>query len=114
MYTDLFHLYPSDGYVNGRRSNYPLGETKGGIYKSANEFSKLGSCTTPGYTGTVFEPNDTVKGDLARTYFYMATAYEDRFATFHSPMLANNKYPGYQKWAIDMLLRWAKEDPVDQ
>ena len=28
MYTDLFHLYPTDGYVNGRRSNYPFGETK--------------------------------------------------------------------------------------
>lgn len=24
MYTDLFHLYPTDGYVNNRRSNYPL------------------------------------------------------------------------------------------
>lgn len=24
MYTDLVHLVPTDGYVNGRRSNYPL------------------------------------------------------------------------------------------
>lgn len=114
MYTDLFHLYPSDGYVNNRRSNYPFGETNGETYTSKNGYSKLGSCTTPGYNGTVFEPNDELKGDLARTYFYMATAYEDKIASWHSPMLAGNKYPAYAKWAIDMLLRWAKEDPVSE
>mgnify|MGYP003969858621 CR=1 FL=1 len=26
MNSDLFHLYPTDGYVNGMRSNYPFGE----------------------------------------------------------------------------------------
>lgn len=26
MYTDLFHLVPTDGYVNGKRGNYPFGE----------------------------------------------------------------------------------------
>lgn len=114
MYTDLFHLYPSDGYVNNRRSNYPFGETNGETYTSKNGYSKLGSCTTPGYNGTVFEPNDELKGDLARTYFYMATAYEDKIASWHSPMLAGNKYPAYAKWAIDMLLRWAQEDPVSE
>lgn len=97
MYTDLFHLYPSDGYVNNRRSNYPFGETNGEMYTSKNGYSKLGSCTTPGYNGTVFEPNDELKGDLARTYFYMATAYEDKIASWHSPMLAGNKYPAYAK-----------------
>lgn len=40
MYTDLFHLYPTDGYVNGRRSNYPYGENNGEIYSSADGFSK--------------------------------------------------------------------------
>ena len=26
MYTDLFHLYPTDGYINNQRGNYPFGE----------------------------------------------------------------------------------------
>ena len=78
MYTDLVHLVPTDAKVNGERSNYPFGETKGGKYQSINGFSKLGSCTYPGYTGIVFEPNDEYKGDFARIYFYMATAYEDK------------------------------------
>ena len=114
MYTDLFHLYPTDGYVNGRRSNYPYGENNGEIYSSADGFSKLGKCTTEGYSGTVFEPNDEYKGDLARTYFYMATAYEDRISSWSSPMLSGNAYPAYAKWVVNMLLRWAKEDPVSQ
>lgn len=114
MYTDLFHLYPTDGYVNSMRSNYPFGETNNPTKQSANSFSKLGPCSVPGYTGTVFEPNDEYKGDFARTYFYMATAYEGRFASFKSPMLDNSKYPCYKKWALDMLLRWAKEDPVSE
>lgn len=114
MYTDLFHLYPTDGYINGRRSNYPFGENEGDIFKSKNGFSKLGKCTTPGYSGTVFEPNDEYKGDFARTYFYMATAYEDRIAGWNSPMLAGNKYPAYAQWVVPMLLRWAAEDPVSE
>lgn len=114
MYTDLFHLYPTDGYVNNRRSNYPFGETAGEKYQSEGGFSKLGSCTVAGYSGTVFEPADEYKGDFARTYFYMATAYEDKIASWDSPMLAGNKYPAYANWALTMLLRWAEEDPVSE
>lgn len=114
MYTDLVHLVPTDGYVNGRRSNYPFGETKGETYTSNNGFSKLGTCTYPGYTGIVFEPNDEYKGDFARIYFYMATCYEDKIASWKSDMLDGTAYPAYTKWAVSMLLKWAKEDPVSQ
>lgn len=114
MYTDLFHLYPTDGYVNNRRSNYPFGENNGEIYKSANSFSKLGKSTLSGYSGTVFEPADEYKGDFARTYFYMATAYEDKIASWSSPMLSGNSYSAYSDWAMTMLLRWAEEDPVSE
>ena len=114
MNTDLMHLVPTDGYVNGRRSNYPFGETDNPTWTSAQDWSKLGPCSTSGYSGTVFEPNDEYKGDFARIYFYMATAYEEQFPNFSSPMLAGNKYPAYKEWALNMLLRWAQEDPVSQ
>ena len=114
MYTDLFHLYPTDGYVNGRRSNYPYGETNSPTWTSYDGWSKLGPCSVAGYSGTVFEPNDEYKGDLARTYFYMATAYEDKIANWSSAMLDGKSYPAYATWALNMLLRWAKEDPVSQ
>lgn len=114
MYTDLVHLVPSDGYVNGRRSNYPYGETKSPTYTSNQGWSKLGPCSVSGYSGTVFEPNDEYKGDFARIYFYMATAYEDKIASWSSPMLSNNKNTAYASWALQMLLRWAQQDPVSQ
>ena len=114
MYTDLMHLVPSDGYVNGRRSNYPYGETKSPTYTSNQGWSKLGPCSVSGYSGTVFEPNDEYKGDFARIYFYMATAYEDQIASWSSPMLSNNKNTAYASWALQMLLRWAQQDPVSQ
>ena len=120
MYTDLFHLYPTDGTVNGKRANYPFGETDGEGYKSAGGFSKLGTCTYPGYTGTVFEPNDEYKGDFARTYFYMVTCYEEKLAGWYTnnaesrPTLDGNTYPGLSSWQLEMLMKWAKNDPVSE
>lgn len=116
MYTDLVHLVPTDGYVNNQRNNYPFGETQGEKYKSKNNFSKLGTCTYPGYTGIVFEPNDEYKGDFARIYFYMATAYEDKIAQWSGSEFPNisakNSYKPYKDWQLKMLMEWAKKDPV--
>ncbi len=114
VYTDLFHIYPTDAYVNGKRANYPFGETNGEIYMSDGSFSKLGESTLDGYEGIVFEPADEYKGDFARSYFYVATAYENRIASWSCDMLAGNAYPAYTDWAVAMLLRWAAEDPVSQ
>ena len=120
MNTDLHHIYPTDGYVNNKRDNYPFGETNGETYKSKNDFSKLGKCTYPGYTGTVFEPNDEYKGDFARTYFYMVTCYEEKLAGWYTnnaesrPTLDGNTYPGLSSWQLEMLMKWAKNDPVSE
>ena len=123
MYTDLHHIYPTDGYVNGKRSNYPFGETTGvgkNGYKSANDFSKLGPCSLSGYSGTVFEPADEYKGDFARTYFYMVTCYEEKLHDWYTNYsstdvvvtIDGSTYPAFQLWQLNMLLKWAKNDPV--
>ena len=120
MYTDLHHIYPTDGKVNGMRANYPFGETNGETYKSANNFSKLGACTYPGYTGKVFEPADEYKGDFARTYFYMVTCYEEKLADWYSKnsesrtTINGTKYPAFQTWQLNMLMEWANNDPVSE
>lgn len=118
-YTDLFHMYPTDKLVNNKRSNYPFGDVANPSWTSNEGFSKLGPCSTPGYSGTAFEPADEYKGDFARTYFYMATAYESEFAAWaeygdSQAMLAGNSYPGYKEWAVELLLRWAAQDPVSE
>lgn len=114
MYSDLYHLYASDGYTNGRRSNYAFGEVGSISWSSNNQFSKLGASNLPGYSGTVFEPNDIYKGDMARTYFYMVTAYENRISSWGSPHLNGTKFPGFNSWSIDLLLKWHRQDPVSQ
>lgn len=119
MKADIVHVVPTDGYVNNRRSNYPFGETSNPTYTSNNDFSKVGPSSVDGYSGTVFEPNDEYKGDFARIYFYMATCYEDKIAGWvsngtASTVLDGTSYPAYKTWYINMLLRWAKEDPVSQ
>lgn len=108
MYSDIVHVVPCDGYVNNRRGNNPFGETNGDKYKSNKGFSKLGKSKTPGYSGTVFEPNDIYKGDFARIYLYMATCYESKISGWSSPMLAGNSYPAYKEWALNLLLKWAE------
>ena len=112
MYTDLFHLYPTDGYVNGRRSNNPFGEVDEPTYTS-QAGCRLGPNATPGYSGTVFEPLDEYKGDFARTYFYMATCYEDRIAGWGScPICNGTDDQSFDDWAVDLLLKWNEQDPV--
>ena len=120
MYSDLNHLYPTDGKVNQERSNHPFGETNNPTYSSANSFSKVGPCSVSGYSGTVFEPNDEYKGDFARTYFYMVTCYEEKLPDWYSnysdsrPTLDGTTYPGLTEWQLSMLLKWAKNDPVSE
>ncbi|MDE6098122.1 MAG: endonuclease [Muribaculaceae bacterium] len=118
MYSDAFHLYPTDGKVNGQRSNHPYGECANGTRLPSNggvqALGKLGNCTFPGYSGTVFEPDDQYKGDFARSYFYMAAAYNDRIASWSSPMLAGNSYPVFTSWSVDLLLKWHRQDPVSE
>ncbi|MGE0078353.1 MAG: endonuclease [Bacteroidales bacterium] len=113
MYTDLFHLYPTDGYVNGRRSNYPFGEVSSPTWTSQNG-SKLGPCSYSGYSGTVFEPIDEYKGDFARSYFYMVTCYHNIVANWNTDMLDGSQFPAFAEWAKNMLLEWSEEDPVSQ
>jgi endonuclease I len=120
MYTDLHHMYPTDKVVNNKRGNNPFGETANPSWKSANDFSKLGKCTYPGYDGVVFEPNDEYKGDFARTYFYMVTCYEEKLPDWYSnyseskPTLDGKTYPGLSPWQLEMLMKWAKNDPVSE
>ncbi len=116
-YGDLFNLFPADCQANQAKSNLPLGEA--GITRFDNGVSKVGMNTYPnGYRGYIFEPADEYKGDFARVYFYMITCYED-YAYDWRPdalksMLSKGSYPGFQPWALDMLLKWHRNDPVSE
>ena len=110
--SDVVHVVPTDGYVNNRRSNYPFGEVKNATYTSKNDYCKLGSCKTDGYSGTVFEPNDEIKGDIARIFFYMITRYEGSCGSWGHDVFTST-YPGLTSWTLNMMMRWSRQDPVD-
>ncbi|MBR5685491.1 MAG: endonuclease [Muribaculaceae bacterium] len=118
MNTDVFHVYPTDIKVNSQRSNFPYGVCAKGTRLSYGNYvakGKLGVCTYPGYSGTVFEPDDEYKGDLARTYFYMVTCYKDELPSWPgSDQLnyAGNRYKAFSTWTINMLMEWTRLDPV--
>lgn len=111
MQSDLFQVYPTDGFVNGKRSNYPYGEVSSPTWTSQNG-SKLGYSSYPGFTGTVFEPVDEYKGDLARTYFYMAVRYYTEDADWPGSPMVIGAEP--KPWALEMLKEWNAKDSVSQ
>jgi endonuclease I len=110
---DITYVVPTDGYVNNRRSNLPFGEVGNVTYSSANGYSKVGSCKTQGYSGKVFEPNDEVKGDIARIYFYMTTRYEGTCQNWGNSVFTGTKYEPLAEWAYNMFVRWSQLDPID-
>lgn len=112
-YIDLNHLYPSEAAANMAKSNWPLGEVSSATFD--NSFVRVGSPASGqgGQASKVFEPNDEYKGDFARTYFYMVTCYSNlTWNTSYMWMLRQDDYPTLKDWAITLLLKWHREDPV--
>lgn len=108
MVTDLHHILPTDGWVNQQRGNLPYGEVDAADWTGQNG-TKVGDNTWPGYSGTVCEPIDAYKGDLARIYFYMMTRYMGQVASWSSDMLQGGDL---SPWAESLLLDWHNGDPV--
>ena len=120
MRSDAHHVVPTDGQVNGQRGSFPFGEVDNPTYTSQNG-SKKGASVSPGYSGTVFEPIDEFKGDVARSLLYFATRYEDFFndSSWDSPDVQNDPRNGtpdqwYEDWYINLLLKWHAQDPVGE
>ncbi|HCQ12954.1 endonuclease [Flavobacterium sp.] len=124
MKNDPFHVVPSDGKVNGDRGNLPFGVVSAFTYESTNG-SKRGPNTVnaySSYSGTVFEPINAFKGDIARAFFYFATRYEDSMDDFYSAAngatcQAKNMFNGtttqvFSDNFILLLIKWHNEDPV--
>ena len=109
---DLHHIFPTDGFVNAQRSNFPFGEVQSASWTSRNG-SKLGTCKSSlGYSGTVFEPIDAYKGDFARALMYMSVRYYGEDNNWGSSDMTNKSE--ILPWAIAMLMDWNEQDPVSQ
>lgn len=131
--SDRHHLFLTDGKVNGVRSDYPFGETNANSLSSMTNgekaLGKFGKASS-GYSGSVYEPDDQYKGDIARAVLYMAVRYatQNECCT-NSSNSASNSYPvtawgggmfsgslttnyGLSNAAITFFLKWHRNDKV--
>ncbi|MBQ7495229.1 MAG: endonuclease [Bacteroidaceae bacterium] len=113
-YSDLHHLMPSDIQANSDKSNFGMGVVTS--VRKTNGSIKVGKGTA-GNNGTVnlWEPADKWKGDFARIYFYLVTAYEQlsMVQTEGANTMQTSTYPKLQPWAYQLYLQWSRQDPVD-
>ena len=112
MVSDAHFITPTDGKVNGVRSNYPHGPVTTPTFTSLNG-GKLGSSTIAGYTGPIFEPINDFKGDIARMYFYFATRYENTVAGYSYAMFNGTSNQVFTTAFLNLLITWHNQDPVN-
>lgn len=108
---DLFNIMPCESKINSSKGNRGMGiVTK---VTNTNGATKVGS----GANGlSLWEPADEWKGDFARGYMYIVTAYEDyanKWQSEGSNSLYNNTYPTLKEWAYTLYIQWAKADKPD-
>jgi len=75
----MHNLFPAIGEVNGDRSNYRYGEVLG-------EPRVYGQCDVE-IQSQVAEPDETIRGDIARAYFYMSYQYKVSIPESYEDML---------------------------
>ena len=90
---DLHILFPTLSYINSIRGNFPFGEVVK-VKQSPCSQAALGQNIQG---EQVFEPDDVIKGDMARATFYFSTRYKLNIDPIQE----------------ETLRRWHKMDPPD-
>lgn len=92
MEADLHNLVPAIGEVNGDRSNFSFSMLEG-------EPRVYGECDMEvNFKARKVEPSENVRGDIARTYFYMRDQYGVKISSKQEKLFN----------------AWSKLDPVDR
>ena len=114
--SDMHHLRPSKVNVNSARGSFPFGESvdtqtdtwfRGEEVRTSipntniDEYSELNE--EQGFS--LFEPRESVKGDIARGIFYFYTMYRDE---------AEAADPDFFEIQRSVLCDWHTLDPVDE
>ena len=92
MEADLYNLQPTIGEINQQRQNFKMSIIPG-------EKRNFGKCDFEVQNKFV-EPSPNIRGDIARTYFYMADTYSN--------------YIKLTKSELSLFLKWNEADPIDE
>jgi uncharacterized protein len=104
--SDLHHLFPSDADFNNDRGNKPFAEIpddqtkkwlKGNTFQTNKPTAKIDEFSES--NSSLFEPRESVKGDISRAVFYFYTIHKSQ---------ADDSYFATQK---KNLCNWNKIDP---
>ena len=111
-YKDLYNLNPSDAQANSNKSNYAPGHVQNGD-KYDNGSFRMDSKTKSLYNYICFEPAAEYRGDFARAYFYVVTAYENlEWSSSYSQYVSNASYLMLSETITQVLLDWHRADAV--
>lgn len=111
-YKDLYLLNPADRVANNNKSNYPPGILNDSNKVNNNVFF-MGKDTQ--WNDYAFSVIDEYKGDFARAYFYVATAYHDMtWDSKYAAYVTNTSYLTFTPYLIEVLLQWHRTDPVSE
>ena len=112
--SDLHHLYPTRINVNADRGSLPYGESPDidtdNWYLNESILSSVPSTNIDLYSELnnsmgVFEPRESMKGNIARGLMYFYTMYRNE---------ANQADPSFFNRQVQTLCEWHFLDPVDQ
>ncbi len=114
--SDLHHLYPCRADVNSDRSSFPYGESN----DNQTDFWYYKDVKTPSVPSSnidlyselnfntienIFEPRESVKGNIARGIFYFYTIYRQEALDADSDFFEKQR---------ETLCQWHFDDPVDE
>tara|TARA_Y100000589_G_scaffold93015_1_gene87884 strand:- start:585 stop:1463 length:879 start_codon:yes stop_codon:yes gene_type:complete len=98
MVSDIHQLFSTFSKPNGMRGSFAFGEVVNPRY-STKAGAKQG--------GNLFEPQDNLKGNVARAMLYFMVRYHNR------PIFRKTDKEHFWNSRIAMFLKWNREDPPD-
>lgn len=109
--SDAHFVWPSDVFVNAERGNVPHDNIVGDPTKTFKSGAKLGKNLL---NEIVFEPQDFVKGDIARAYLYFTFTYPSIISVVNLNSIFEKNEPYIPQRYLDIYTKWHKLDTVDE
>lgn len=112
--SDMHHLFPSKVSVNSARGSCIFGDIEDTDtefwFILGDQLTQIPSTNIDGYSekdeeSCVFEPRESVKGDIARAVFYFYTIYQQKVEQEDANFFPRQK---------ETLLKWHRADPISE